>query len=109
MLPQEEIEKNAIPVRWDDDVIKWVYDLSCDCGGVLILLKYYRNPHLPKDPIERAELQSEGKLSTSNYDVVECECNKCNKKMFFSFVPWAIHTSLQELLLQNKQWIHVKV
>lgn len=62
MLSHDEIIREAKPVRWDDDVLKVVYQTRGPCGGVFKMLNYHRNPHLPSDPIRRIEhmLRGEG-------------------------------------------------
>lgn len=107
MLSRDEVVRNAVPVRWDDDVLKQVFQAECPCGGAFKILNYHRNPHVPSDPMRRIEgmLIREGGGGT--YDVVECECATCGKTKFFSFAPERIHTLVRELLQSNRRWIRI--
>lgn len=95
-------------MRWDDDVLKSVFQAMCPCGGAFSMLNYHRNPHLPSDPIRRIERMLGGEGGGTTYDVLECECATCGKAESFPFAPERIHTSVQELLQSNRQWIRIR-
>jgi hypothetical protein len=100
----EEIIAGAVGVRWDEDALKKVYEARCHCNGRFLMVTYHRNPHLPDDPVRSLKRQVEGG-SGGTIDVIECTCSECSEPKYFAFAPERLHTSIEEMLRANRQWI----
>lgn len=87
---EDAIIKNAMPVEWDDDILRYIYDLHCECGGNYKNVNYFRRTF---------------KLAT--YDTIECQCFSCKKTRYFPFKPTKIHVSVNELIQQNLKYIRI--
>jgi len=87
---EAEIIANAINIEWDDDILKYIFNLICECGGKYKNVKYFRRT-----------------FNFATYDIICCQCLLCKKTRYFPFKPFKIHESINELIQQNKQYIRI--
>jgi hypothetical protein len=76
--------QEVLDVEWDDDCIRYVHQQRCQCGRFWTMKDYHRR---------------------SGMDIIECQCPECNVRREFAFRPRKIHTSVTELIQQNRQWV----
>jgi ankyrin repeat protein len=76
----------VLDVEWDDDCIRHVHRQRCACGRFWTMQHYSRNDGI---------------------DVIECVCPECNVRRMFAFRPAKIHSSVNELIRDNQQFVRL--
>ena len=87
---EDLVIQNAMRVEWDDDILKHIYNLRCECGGNYRNVNHFRRSY---------------RLAT--YDIIECQCLKCKNTKFLPYKPTKIHESVTELIQENIKYVRL--
>jgi hypothetical protein len=107
-ITAQTLTSKAARVESDDDAIKSVFTMKCQCHGSYRLIYYHRNPQVPNDPAAALQATLDKRPGSSGtYDVIKAQCVSCNRVEFFIFAPLKIHKEVAELMQRNQEFIRV--